>query len=134
MVEDIRQTFGQRLRTVREAAGLSAETLAERLNVHPNTVYRLERAEMWISAELLTAIVNEFQISPVALFGEPPEPTDAQIVAAIVRKFGSKKNETVFEQDAVEAVQSGYAAESERSAVTKKREDGSHLSKKGKHQ
>jgi DNA-binding XRE family transcriptional regulator len=41
--DEFNQVIGERLRTMREGAGLTQEQMAERLKVHPNTVSNYER-------------------------------------------------------------------------------------------
>ncbi|MEO1719703.1 MAG: helix-turn-helix transcriptional regulator [Pseudomonadota bacterium] len=73
----IRQTFSNRLRELRKAAGFrSARALAERLEIDENRYTRYERAEVEPSLQLLVQICNTLSVSPNALLDFAAAPTD----------------------------------------------------------
>lgn len=78
------------MRSFREKAGLSADSLASALKVHRNTIYQLERGEQWISSELLEKIAETLRIGPERLFtdAEPrmSAPEALKVLAEAIRK------------------------------------------------
>jgi transcriptional regulator with XRE-family HTH domain len=69
--ESIRQSFGARLRALRDAKGLSADGLAKLMGVHRNTVFGLERGERWIGADMLEKACSVLGVHPSELFPTP---------------------------------------------------------------
>jgi transcriptional regulator with XRE-family HTH domain len=84
-VDSIKKVLGNRIRELRKSRGISAETLAERLEVHANTVYTLERGQTWVSAELLDRLSSAFSVNVAFLFADVPEssPTPQQAVEVL---------------------------------------------------
>lgn len=73
-METTKQRVGRRVREIRKKAGYrSAEALAEALEVHPNSVYDLERGDSWISPEMLEKLSAHFKVPDAAFFGEEGE-------------------------------------------------------------
>jgi transcriptional regulator with XRE-family HTH domain len=55
--------FGEHLRRLRTAAGLSQEVLAEKAGIHRNYIGHLERAEKTASLDVLIRIAAAFDLS-----------------------------------------------------------------------
>lgn len=71
-METFKQSFGRRLRQARKKAGYSAERLAEKVDVQPNTIYSLERAESWIGADLLDRLGKALNVEHWVFFSDIP--------------------------------------------------------------
>lgn len=64
---------GQRVRQVREEAGLSIAEFATALGTQPDYVLRVEGADRWFANDLLTPIIETFKVPPMWLLsGELP--------------------------------------------------------------
>lgn len=61
--------IGRRLKEAREAAGLTVDELARRLNVTPDAVQRLQRGESTVQWLKLKAIAEALNITPNDLLG-----------------------------------------------------------------
>lgn len=60
----VKKTLGDRIRLVREKAGLSQEAFALKLAVTPATVNRYEKGHRVPGADFLTQLVSEFKCDP----------------------------------------------------------------------
>jgi transcriptional regulator with XRE-family HTH domain len=69
--EKTRQSFGMRLRAFREDAGLAADDLAKRIQIHLNSLYRLERGDQWVGADVLERISEALGVPASALLEDP---------------------------------------------------------------
>lgn len=67
---------GERLKLVRERAGLTQAELAERLKAGVNSVYRYETSQAEPSAELLYRISNELEVTTDWLLGLVDDDTE----------------------------------------------------------
>jgi phage repressor protein C with HTH and peptisase S24 domain len=63
--ESLRHQQGERVREARKKASMTIEALAERANMHPNTVGRIERGENEANIEQLLRLADVLQVSPV---------------------------------------------------------------------
>src|SRR5215208_7888263 len=63
--------IGQRIREVREDLGMQAAVLARRVEVAPNTIYRIEAGDRTPSVALLEKIARELRTEPAELMREP---------------------------------------------------------------
>lgn len=77
-------TTGQRMKMRRKEIGLSAETVAERLNVSPATIYRYENGDIdKVPGDRLAPIAAALQTTPAYLMGwdenNPPALVDEGI-------------------------------------------------------
>ena len=63
--------IGQRIREVREDLGMQAAVLARRVEVAPNTIYRIETGDRLPSGGLLEKIARELRTEPAELMREP---------------------------------------------------------------
>ena len=66
-------TFGQKLQTLRQRAGMSQDVLAERMGVSPQAVSRWERDETMPEAEKTIRISDCFQVTTDYLLKDGPE-------------------------------------------------------------
>lgn len=69
---------GERLRTAREAAGISVRELARRVDVSPGHVSNVERGLASLSVRSLYTIVSELNISMDSLFAEADSQADRE--------------------------------------------------------
>ena len=58
----ILKTLGDTIRQYRRQAGLSQETLAERADLHPVYVGKIERGEQWVSLHALLRVAKALKV------------------------------------------------------------------------
>jgi transcriptional regulator with XRE-family HTH domain len=63
-----RKIIGEAVLRFRKKVGLSQEALAEKADIHPNYVGRIERGECSASVEILLKIAKALDIRPHKLF------------------------------------------------------------------
>jgi transcriptional regulator with XRE-family HTH domain len=63
-----RQIIGAAIVRYRKKAGLSQETLAEKSNIHPNYVGRIERGECSATVEILVKVAKALNVRPYKFF------------------------------------------------------------------
>lgn len=63
-----RMAFGARVRSLREARGLSQEQLAELAGMHRTYVSSLERGQRNVGLDNVIAIASALEVSPADLF------------------------------------------------------------------
>jgi transcriptional regulator with XRE-family HTH domain len=66
--KDQRKTIGQAVMKCRKKAGFSQETLAEKADIHPNYVGRIERGECSATLTILLRIAKALEVRPYKLF------------------------------------------------------------------
>ena len=69
-------TFGEKLQSLRQKAGMSQDTLAERLNVSRQAVSRWERNETMPETEKVVALADLFGVTTDYLLRPQPEETE----------------------------------------------------------
>lgn len=87
-METLRESFGRRLRTLRESRGHSREFLAQNAKIDPTSVYRVETAKQWIAPETLQAISEFYKVSPAIFFTDEIvkiEPTPLEAAHLLVK-------------------------------------------------
>lgn len=63
-------TTGELIKKLRKERGINAETLAEKIGVHPATIYRYENGEITkVPASVLLLIAEALDVSPLDLLG-----------------------------------------------------------------
>lgn len=67
-MNQIAQTFGQRVRYYRKKRGFSQEKLAELCELHPTYIGQLERGEKNATLETVMSICRGLEIAPARLF------------------------------------------------------------------
>ena len=65
-----RKVLGQSIRKFRKGAKLSQEQLAEKANLHPVYVGKIERGEKWISLHALLRIADALAVPISSLVGD----------------------------------------------------------------
>ena len=68
MAKAERELIGEALLRCRKRAGLSQEALAERADIHPNYVGRIERGECSASVGILLRLARALEVRPYKLF------------------------------------------------------------------
>ncbi len=68
MAKTEHKIIGQAVLMYRKRAKISQETLAEKADIHPNYVGRIERGECSASVEILIGIAKALNIHPHKLF------------------------------------------------------------------
>lgn len=63
-----RKIIGEAVFKLRNQIGLSQESLAERADIHPNYVGRIERGECAPTVEILLKIAKALKVRPYKLF------------------------------------------------------------------
>lgn len=95
-----RETPGQRIRNLREAAFITQKDFAERIGVAPSQLSRIESGETkTISSDILIAIATEFDVSTDYLLGlstfQKPRNVDVTMTGlfrSCVQSDGERRN------------------------------------------
>jgi transcriptional regulator with XRE-family HTH domain len=82
--------FGNRIRSIREAANLSREVAAERAGTGANYLGEVERGEKFPTLEMLERIAGALKVSPSALFEYEAEEVDNQILMSKLQQLLSR--------------------------------------------
>lgn len=72
--------FGRRIRSIREAANLSRETVAEKAKISVNYLGEIERGEKWPKPNMIERIASALGVSPAALFEYEAEEVDSGVL------------------------------------------------------
>jgi transcriptional regulator with XRE-family HTH domain len=90
-METLKQSFGRRVRALREKNGHSREFLSQYVELDPQSLYRLEKGDQWIAPEKLELLARFYAV-PVAYFFTDDavtiDPTPAEIVEKVAKQFG----------------------------------------------
>jgi transcriptional regulator with XRE-family HTH domain len=70
----VRRRFGDRLRSVRTAAGLSQEKLGELAKLDRTYISSAERGRRNVSLEAITRLAKALKVSPCDFFDPPSNP------------------------------------------------------------
>ena len=79
MENNQRPALGERIRQIRDAKGMSIETLAQEINSNKSTVSRMERGETSVSAENMAKIRKALDIEDAPLLENELEPYTSRI-------------------------------------------------------
>ena len=90
--------FGNRIRSIREAAGLSRETAAERADTGANYLGEVERGEKFPTLEMIERIAAALEVSPSAFFEYDAEEIDNQILVSKLQRVLSRLNTYQLQQ------------------------------------
>jgi transcriptional regulator with XRE-family HTH domain len=85
MAESTREQIAARLRTARDAAGLSQGQVAKMLDLHRPTISEIEAGRRKVSGEELTQFANIYEVSVdwlTSAAGEPDPSEDRILLAA----------------------------------------------------
>lgn len=82
------EIFGAVLKSARQKAGLTVETLAERLSVTDRYIYRLENEGKTPGYAVLCRLIRELSISPDMLFYPEKAAQDSE-VETLLRKLAT---------------------------------------------
>ena len=95
---DAQILFGSRIRSIREAAGLSREVSAEKSEINANYLGEIERGEKWPSLEVIQRLAAALQVSPAAFFEFQGEEVDPGALRATVHKMLGKRETEDLQQ------------------------------------
>lgn len=95
---DAQALFGSRIRSIREAAGLSREIAAERSDINANYLGEIERGEKWPSIEVIQRLARVLLVSPSALFDFESEEVDRSTLLTNLQKLLHKRNTEDLQQ------------------------------------
>jgi transcriptional regulator with XRE-family HTH domain len=77
---NLQALLGSRVRSIRKAAGLSRETVAERADTSANYLGEVERGEKEPKLEMIERIAAALEVWPAALFEYEAEEVDRTIL------------------------------------------------------
>jgi transcriptional regulator with XRE-family HTH domain len=90
--------FGNRIRSIREAADLSRETAAERAGTGANHLGEVERGEKFPTLEMIERISTALEVSPSAFFEYEDEEVDNQILMSKLQHLLSRLSTDQLQQ------------------------------------
>ena len=93
-VQNKAEIFGMVLKSAREKAGITVETLAERVGVTDRYIYRLENNGKTPGYAVLCRLIRELAISPDLLF-YPEKSTQDSEVEALLRQLATSDERAV---------------------------------------
>lgn len=73
-MSQLSKQIGERLRSLRIAAGLTQERLAEQADMHPTYIGQLERGEKNATIESICKLANALDVPAAQLFAHLPNP------------------------------------------------------------
>jgi len=77
---ELQALFGSRIRSIRESANLSRETVAERAKISANYLGEIERGEKRPKLDMIGRIANALEVAPPVLFDYEAEEADRNIL------------------------------------------------------
>lgn len=86
------ELFGSRVRSVREAAGLNRDTVAERMNRSSSYVGEIERGEKWPAFDTLELLAKALEVEPPTLFEYEAEEINNDILLSKLQQLLSNRN------------------------------------------
>lgn len=90
--------FGKRIRSVRESAGLSRESVAENASITANYLGEIERGEKWPSIEVISSVAGALGVSPSTLFAYEAEEVDPKILQSQLYDILEARNTEQLQQ------------------------------------
>jgi transcriptional regulator with XRE-family HTH domain len=90
--------FGNRVRSIREAAGLSREVAAERAETRANYLGEVERGEKFPTLEMIERIAAALEVSPSAFFEYEAQEIDNQILLSKLQRLISRLDTDQLQQ------------------------------------
>ena len=86
MVHIQHDTLGEVVKNARQKSNLTMEELADRLQVSPRYLYRIENESKKPSYDVLFALIRELSISPDLIF-YPEKPAKDSEIETLIRQF-----------------------------------------------
>ncbi len=97
MKNKLQEKLGQKIKNLRKVAGMSQETLAEKLNIATNTLSNIERGNAFMTSSTLEKISNIFQIEYSELFDFSTEKNCEKMYKNIITRLNLiKENPTIL--------------------------------------
>lgn len=90
--------FGSRIRSIREIANLSRETVAERAGISANYLGEIERGEKWPTLDMIERIATALEVSPPAFFEYEAEEVDNNILLTKLQRLLSGRGTDQLQQ------------------------------------
>lgn len=84
--------FGSRIRSIREAADVSREVVAERAGISANYLGEIERGEKWPTLDMIERIAAALQVSPPAFFEYEAEEVDNNVLLSKLQRLLSDRS------------------------------------------
>jgi transcriptional regulator with XRE-family HTH domain len=95
---ELQALFGSRVRSIREAAKLSRETVAERAKISANYLGEIERGEKRPKLDMIGRIADALEVSPPVLFDYEAEEVDRNILLSKLQLLLSALNGVQLQQ------------------------------------
>jgi transcriptional regulator with XRE-family HTH domain len=90
--------FGSRIRSLREAAGISRERAAENADINANYLGEIERGEKWPSIEVIQRLAGALSVSPSAFFEFEGEERDSAVLRSKLHELLAARNAEQLQQ------------------------------------
>jgi transcriptional regulator with XRE-family HTH domain len=84
--------FGSRIRSIREAADLSREVVAEKAGISANYLGEIERGEKWPTLDMIERIAAALQVSPPTFFEYEAEEVDNNVLLSKLQRLLSDRS------------------------------------------
>lgn len=95
---ELQALFGSRIRSIRESANLSRETVAERAKISANYLGEIERGEKRPKLDMIGRIANALEVAPAVLFDYDAEEVDNDILLRKLQLLISALNTEQLQQ------------------------------------
>ena len=95
---DSQVLFGSRIRSIREAADLSREVVAEKADINANYLGEIERGEKWPSIEIIQRLAGALSVSPSAFLEFEAEEVDSNVLLTKLHHVLSNRNTDQLQQ------------------------------------
>lgn len=90
--------FGRRIRSIREAANLSREAVAERAKISTNYLGEIERGEKWPKPNMIASISSALGVSSAALFEYEAEEVNSGVLIRKIQQLLANKTTEQLQQ------------------------------------
>ena len=100
---DVKKIFGKVVSELRIQKGYTQEQLAEKLNLSPHTITRIETGNTFVSSDVITLLCNLFDVAPNVLFTPKPQILQEehikykQEIIKLLAGFNSKKLKEIYD-------------------------------------